>query len=97
MTGLKLARLPDRVPVKISVALQPALKKALDDYALLYARTYGSDEQVADLVPYMLEAFLKADNGFQKGRKEFQEPPSLTFTRSRRAKPLESTLKENGS
>ena len=75
MSGLKLGPLPDRVPSKLAITLSPDLKKALDDYATLYARSYGSEEQVADLVPYMLEAFLKADHSFRQGRKELQETP----------------------
>ena len=67
---LKLTQLPDRIPVKLTITLQPDLKKALDDYAALYARTYGAEEPVAELVPFMLENFLKADAGFRKGRKE---------------------------
>ena len=74
MIGLKLAQLPDRVPVKIAITVQPDLKKALDDYALLYAKAYGSDEQTAELIPYMLDAFLKSDAAFRKGRKELQAP-----------------------
>ena len=58
MTGLKLAQLPDRVPVKITITVQPDLRKALDDYALLYAKSYGAEEQVAELIPFMLDAFL---------------------------------------
>jgi len=81
MTALKLAQLPDRVPVKIAITVQPDLKKALDDYARMYARSYGADEQVVELIPYMLDAFLKADAAFRKGRKELQEAPSLPMPR----------------
>jgi len=72
---LKLTQLPDRIPVKLTVTLQPDLKKALDDYAALYARTYGAQEPVAELVPFMLDSFLKADAGFRKGRKELEAEP----------------------
>ena len=81
MTGLKLAQLPDRVPVKLTIAVQPELKKALDDYAALYAQSYGSKEHIADLIPFMLDAFLKADTAFRKGRKELQVSPVLPFGR----------------
>ena len=75
MTGLKLGPLPDRVPSKITITLSPDLKKALDDYATLYARSYGIEEQVVELVPYMLEAFLKADHSFRQGRKKLRDVP----------------------
>jgi len=67
--SLKLGQLPDRVPVKITVMVSPDLKKALDDYAVIYATAYGQDETVADLIPYMLEAFLSGDGGFREARK----------------------------
>jgi hypothetical protein len=86
MTGLKLAQLPDRVPVKITITVLPDLKKALDDYALLYSRAYGTEEQIAELIPYMLDGFLKADMAFRKGRKELQDTPSLPIARHRRTK-----------
>ena len=75
MTALKLGPLPDRVPSKLTITLTPDLKKALDDYATLYARSYGIEEQVVELVPYMLEAFLKADHSFRQGRKELRDVP----------------------
>ncbi|MFN0194652.1 MAG: DUF2274 domain-containing protein [Aestuariivirga sp.] len=84
MTPLKLGQLPDRVPVKIAIAVLPDLKRALDDYAVLYAQSYGTEEQVSDLIPYMLDAFLKADAAFRKSRKELQDPPSLPIGRHRR-------------
>lgn len=72
---LKLGQLPDRQPVKLTITLPPDLKNALDDYAALYARTYGADEPVAELVPFMLEGFLKGDAGFRKARKELEGEP----------------------
>lgn len=67
--GLKLGQLPDRVPVKITVMISPDLKKLLDDYAAVYASTYGQKEPVSDLIPYMLESFLSADSKFREARK----------------------------
>jgi hypothetical protein len=81
---LKLTQLPDRIPVKLTITLQPDLKKALDDYAALYARAYGAEEPVVELVPFMLESFLKADAGFRKGRKELEdEPMSLPLVKTK--------------
>lgn len=67
--GLKLGQLPDRLPFKITVMISPDLKKALDDYAAVYASTYGQNETVSELIPYMLEAFLSADAKFREARK----------------------------
>ena len=67
--GLKLSQLPDRVPVKITAMISPDLKKAHDDYATVYATTYGQKEALSELIPYMLEAFLSADAKFREARK----------------------------
>jgi hypothetical protein len=72
---LKLTQLPDRIPVKLTITIQADLKKALDDYAALYAQAYGTREPVAELVPFMLESFLKTDAGFRKGRKDLEVEP----------------------
>jgi hypothetical protein len=70
MKKVKLARLPDRVPVKMQVTLPPDLAARLRDYAGLYAETYGVREEPADLVPFMLESFLRGDAGFRKAMRE---------------------------
>ena len=72
---LKLQALPDRIPSKLTITLTPELKKALDDYARLYARTYGAEEPVTELVPFMLESFLKGDAAFRKARKDLDAEP----------------------
>ena len=97
---LKLTQLPDRIPVKLTIALHPDLKKALDDYAALYARTYSAEESVAELVPFMLESFLKADTGFKKGRKELEAEPiaiPLAKKKSRQARRTEGADGEGGT
>ena len=70
MKKVKLARLPDRVPVKMQITLPPDLAARLRDYADLYAETYGVREEPADLVPFMLELFLRGDAGFRKAVRE---------------------------
>jgi hypothetical protein len=100
MIMLKLAQLPDRIPVKLTITLQPDLKKALDDYAAMYSRTYGSDEPVAELVPFMLESFLKADAGFKKGRKDLDSEPlaiPLVKKKSKLRRPIDGVNEEAGS
>lgn len=68
MPDLKLPRLPDRTPVKITVALKPDLAEALTDYAALYAQTYGTTEPIAELIPAMLAVFIESDRSFAKLR-----------------------------
>lgn len=65
---MKLAKLPDRTPVKMNLILAPSLAKRLREYADFYAETYGSQEEVADLMPFMLEAFLDSDPSFKKSQ-----------------------------
>jgi hypothetical protein len=70
MPELKLAKLPDRTPVKITITVSPELYQALQQYAGLYRATYGAAEPVAALIPFMLRAFLDSDKGFAKAWRE---------------------------
>lgn len=68
MADLKLPRLPDRTPVKLTISVSPDLHQALTEYAALYTQTYGRDEPIAELIPAMLTAFLESDRAFIRGR-----------------------------
>lgn len=68
-TMLKLDRLPERTPVKLAIQISPALHAELQDYAAIYAQAYGKDETVANLIPFMLEAFIAGDTGFKKAKR----------------------------
>jgi len=68
MAELKLAQLPDRTPIKISISVMPDLNQALADYAALYALTYGREEPISELIPAMLAAFLESDRTFFRTR-----------------------------
>lgn len=70
MGGLRLARLPDRTQVKITIAVSPDLHQALADYAELYLETYGQAEPVQELIPGMLASFLESDKAFARRRRE---------------------------
>ena len=65
---LKLAKLPERTPVKLTISMQPDLSQALSEYADVYREQYGQSESVANLIPHMLRAFLDSDRGFAKTR-----------------------------
>ena len=75
MPELKLGKLPDRKPVKITIMASATLDKKLHSYAEAYRAAYGEDEKVGDLIPFMLEQFLDGDRGFAKARRE-KEPAS---------------------
>lgn len=70
MADLKLAKLPDRTPVKLAITITPGLQAALQDYAALYAQKYGVEEPVTELIPAMLAAFLESDRSFARHRAE---------------------------
>jgi hypothetical protein len=74
MANLKLAKLPDRKPVKITITVSAELNVALRAYAATYRETYGDAEEVSELIPYMVEQFLTADRAFAKSRKENPAP-----------------------
>jgi hypothetical protein len=69
MSALRLGRLPDRAPVKITIAVPPDLHQALADYADLYRETYGQQEPVQELIPAMLASFLEGDKAFARRRR----------------------------
>lgn len=94
MTGLKLAKLPDRTPIRIAITVSPALNRSLHAYAELYRDAYGATESVPELIPYMLEAFVKSDHGFAKARKEGAHGavPPATVATTRRARPRRSDV-----
>ena len=67
---LKLAKLPDMTPSKLSVSLPPDLMADLKIYASLYEQTYGEKQAVSALIPSMLTGFLASDHGFKKAKRE---------------------------
>lgn len=73
---LKLQPLPDRETAKITFTADADLKAALNDYAEIYRKTYAKDESVAELIPFMLDAFINADAGFRRARKELENARS---------------------
>ena len=54
------------VPFKVTIT--PELHQALQEYARVYASTYGREEAVAELVPAMLAAFLDSDRAFSRAK-----------------------------
>ena len=66
MVSLKLGKLPDRETTKITFTASAELNKLLTTYASAYEAEYGLRESITDIIPHMLEAFIKTDRGFQK-------------------------------
>jgi hypothetical protein len=69
MAELRIAKLPDRTPIKLTISVMPDLHDALQNYSQLYAETYGQADPMVDLIPAMLASFLDSDREFQKARK----------------------------
>ena len=67
--SLRLDKLPDRTPVRMSISVDPELAAALSDYSEIYRQTYGAEEKPEALVPAMLETFLGSDAGFKRARR----------------------------
>ncbi|KEZ21115.1 hypothetical protein CP98_00564 [Sphingobium yanoikuyae] len=68
MTDLKLPKIPDRTPIRITISIMPGLHDALRDYASIYEKAYGREEPVAELIPAILAAFLENDRAFVRAR-----------------------------
>lgn len=70
MPDLRLSKLPDRTPVKLTIALPPDLHQGLLDYMALYQETYGEPEPIQELIPAMLASFLESDKAFVRRRRD---------------------------
>lgn len=66
MSALRLPKLPDRAPIKLTLHLAPELHAALERYGVLYEEAYGQSESIAELIPAMLANFLYSDRAFAK-------------------------------
>ena len=66
MAEIRLGRLPDRIPVKMTIFVPPELAARLAAYAEAYEAAYARREAVADLIPFMLANFLESDREFAR-------------------------------
>lgn len=73
---LKLAKIPDRTPVKIAITVTPDLDADLRAYLDIYRTAYDDKAAtVADLIPAMLETFLASDRAFARARRQVEVTP----------------------
>lgn len=70
MAQLRLPKLTDRTPVKLTISIPPDLHRALGAYADLYRESYGETEPVQELIPAMLASFLGSDRAFVRHWKD---------------------------
>lgn len=66
---LRIGKLPDLTPIKITISLDRVVHEMLEDYARIYDESYGEAVKPAELVPSMIAGFLSTDNGFKRARK----------------------------
>ncbi|HMQ93477.1 MAG TPA: DUF2274 domain-containing protein [Amaricoccus sp.] len=75
MTKLKLGRIPDDKPVKLSVELPAQLHRDLIAYGEVLGREAGHGPiEAKRLVVPMLERFIATDRGFAKARRTLSKP-----------------------
>ena len=67
--ALRIGKLPDLTPVKLTVSLEPEVHQMLEDYAQIYNDSYGETVKPTELIPSMIAGFLATDNGFKRARK----------------------------
>ena len=66
---LRIGKLPDLTPVKMTVSLDREVHQMLEDYARIYGESYGEAVEPVELIPSMIAGFLASDNGFKRARK----------------------------
>ena len=55
---LRIGKLPDLTPVKLTVSLDREVHQKLEDYARIYGESYGEAVKPAELIPSMITGFL---------------------------------------
>jgi hypothetical protein len=90
MADLKLGKLPNRTPVKLTLSIMPDVEDALGDYATIYNARNGVEASPADLSASMLEHFLLNDREFITARKVLLAERRVLDPRSAGAKAREA-------
>jgi hypothetical protein len=83
VTDLKLGPLPKQSTVKVTIVLPELLKEELDAYAAEHGKNHSRPTKTAELIPHILEAFLRTDRAWCSRRKQMRQAQ----TRQRRASP----------
>jgi hypothetical protein len=63
---LRLGPLPRTETIKVSIALNFELKERLERYAKAHGEAYGQAVTAAELIPHILEAYLRGDRAFKR-------------------------------
>ena len=81
---LKIGKLPDWNPVKLTISVMPDLFAQIQDYVRVYEAEYGETETAQNLIPAMLEAFIQSDHQFKKARQQLSSASSVQNNHSLR-------------
>ena len=73
MADLKLGPLPQQKTVKVTIVLSEPLKEELDAYAAEHSRLHEQPIETAELIPHMLQTFLRADRVWCRLRKQREQ------------------------
>ncbi len=65
---LRLGPLPNLETKKLTISLSAPLREELEEYASVYAQTFGQTVDLASLIPHMVATFMARDRGFQRAR-----------------------------
>ena len=66
---LRLGPLPKTDVFKMTVAIPVELKTELDAYTQAYCEAWGTQADLASLIPFMLQSFVDRDRAFQRMRR----------------------------
>lgn len=75
---LRIAKLTDMKPTKLTLTIDAGLQSGLRDYAKIYAETYGESASIEQLAPVMLQSFLNRDAAFKRARKSLPKTTEET-------------------
>lgn len=67
--ALRLNKLPDRIPVRLSISAAPDIARALNDHPDICRQAYGTEEEPGARIPAMLDHFPGTGPGVQRARR----------------------------
>ena len=88
MPELRLGKLPNRTPVKMTITVMPDYDEALRDYAAIHSAQHGVESTPADIASGMVEQFILNDREFAKARAAFKAAQTNSTEQVRSQKAL---------
>jgi hypothetical protein len=72
---LRLGPLPNTTVVKLSITISAVVKERLEQYAKAHSEVWGEEVSPTELIPHILETFLRGDRGFKRMMAHRRETP----------------------